>query len=417
MANTERRMPDKDGKMFVPVSVDGDNVDESFIDSGKLIIIVAIVIIFGIAILYVYNSMVLSIGIKLLYTLVIVSVALWVVRIFIIKEGYYLKVYRELKEYEVCTPALFWNVVGISADNDGYALLTYSDLKVAIMVRVERDTITGKDEEFTETHYDAISDFYKEINLAGLKVIQMNIMEIAGKDSRLTKLDELIHKAPNKNISTLMELQINYIKNISRATLYESDYYLVYANDAMQIRNLVSNTIEAFNQLLNGAFITFNVLSKEEIIDFIKEMYGVRLFDPSEAAVNIFKQNMGGASNMPFILKSVIYTDGRIEKCIKNKDETRRSDGVRYAKSNVGANSYKQSNIKSGKNNSIKKGHNGIIDKVDEKFGLMWYEGDQLEGAAVADDVVYEETNSKVIDMSRYKEESIISDDDVIDIW
>ena len=65
------------------------------------------------------------------------------------------------------------------------AILIYSSSKIGVIFRLERDTITGKEPEFKEYHYDAVSDFYKEIVYRKYKFVQMNVMEQAGNDNRL----------------------------------------------------------------------------------------------------------------------------------------------------------------------------------------------------------------------------------------
>lgn len=87
--------------------------------------------------------------------------ALWliamffVVRFVIFEEKFNYRMYKQMLEYEVSTPATFWDIVAIKNTEDG-AILTYRDGKVAVMLKVDRDTITGKPREFKETHFDAI---------------------------------------------------------------------------------------------------------------------------------------------------------------------------------------------------------------------------------------------------------------------
>ena len=133
--------------------------------------------------------------------------------------------------------------------------MTYSDAKLGVLVRLERDTITGKPPEFKETHYDAISDFYKHIMTSRYNFVQMNIMEQAGNDPRLDELDKLIYSSSNPNIRLLMERQIGYIKNITHHTLYESDYFLFYTSDLTKIDKIVDEVIDLIYTILDGGYI------------------------------------------------------------------------------------------------------------------------------------------------------------------
>ena len=77
-----------------------------------------------------------------------------------------------------------------------------------MFIRLERDTITGKDKDFRETHFDAISEFYKEMNNRQYQFVQLNIMEQAGNDPRIDTLDELVLKSDNANLAELIEMQV-----------------------------------------------------------------------------------------------------------------------------------------------------------------------------------------------------------------
>ena len=79
-----------------------------------------------------------------------------------------------------------------------------------------------------EKHFDAWSEFYKSLNLMGYRYVQMNIMEPAGKDVRLDELADIASHAKNEGVRTVLELSTGYMKEISRATLNEKDYILIY---------------------------------------------------------------------------------------------------------------------------------------------------------------------------------------------
>lgn len=310
MANTKRRLPDREGKIFIPYNIGGGTGDEHFIGGGKLAIISALLVgnILFLLNLYDGNSVwYLKAGI----TLLVLFLDMYIIRICVLNEIYFYKLYKRLDDYRVCSPAVFWDIVSIQETGEG-AQLIYSDLKTAMMVRLERDTITGKPIEFKETHFDAISDFYRLLNMNGYSFVQMNVMEQAGNDPRLQKLDELVTKVDNKNIAELMEMQVAYIKNITRATLYESEYFLLYTRDANKARYMGSEINDILYKILDGGYVGFRIMEAQEIMQFVKEMYGVKLFDPAEAMLNVFKKS-SAAMKQSFEVRSVHYTDGRVQ--------------------------------------------------------------------------------------------------------
>ena len=327
MANTKRRLPNIEGKMFIPYNIGGGGGDDHFISGGKLGLIAAVAVVNVLLLLNEYDSA--GIIKSILFTIFILLVDSIIIRLFVLDERYYYKAYKRLEDYKVTTPASFWDIASIH-DTDGGAQLTYSDLKTAMMVRLERDTITGKAEEFREQHFDAISDFYKLLNLNGYSFVQINVMEQAGNDPRLKELDKLTIKSKNANISKLMELQVAYIKTITRATLYESEYFLIYTRDQEKARYMSSEINDILYKILDGAYVGFRIMEAQEIMEFVREMYGVKLFNPSEAMLKVFSrtnQNVG----IPFEIHVIHHIDGTDE--VKELMEER-LQRMREAKSN-----------------------------------------------------------------------------------
>ena len=107
-------------------------------------------------------------------------------------------------------------------------------------------------------------------------------------------------------------MQIAYIKSITRATLYESEYLLIYTRDTNKARYMASEINDILYKILDGAYVGFRIMEAQEIMELIKEMYGVKLFDPGEAMLNVFSKS-GNALNDAFELRSVTYENGKVE--------------------------------------------------------------------------------------------------------
>lgn len=306
MANTQRRADyiDRNDNMFIPMNVEGGYWNDNFFTTSKLATMIAILVSLFFIIVYIksyYLSFLASV--LVVGTWFIISSLL--VRFIIFEEKFYYKMYQELKEHEISTPALFWDIASMKDTEDG-AILTYSDARIAIMVKVERDTITGKTPDFKEIHYDAVSDFYKEIMVNKYSFIQMNIMEQAGKDPRLDELSKIVYKSDNPNINKLMEMQVGYIKNTTRKSLYESDYFLFYTYDLSKIDSIIQDISECIYKLLDGAYIGFRVLNNKDIIDFVKEEYGVNYFNATEASLLMFNRDMTSGL-VPFNITGLVW--------------------------------------------------------------------------------------------------------------
>ena len=311
MANTKRRYIDRNGSMFVPMNVEGGSYDEHFMTTSKLVSLGASIFT-GIALIaWLKGRYAGPMAYVIIMGMFLVAFQ-FVLRYVIFDEKFYYRMYKNLKESEISTPAIFWDIASIKEIDDG-VIMTYADGKIGILIKLERDTITGKNEEFKEEHYDAISDFYKELIIRKYSFVQMNIMEQAGNDPRLAELDKLTFKSNNSNVCKLMEMQIGYTKNVTHRTLYESDYVLVYTKDLTRTESIVNDAMESVYKIMDGAFIGFKILSSRDIVEFIKEEYGVRYFNYTEATLAMFK-NHNMLTRKPFEVSAIEYSDGEIQK-------------------------------------------------------------------------------------------------------
>lgn len=321
MANTNRREDyiDRNGNMFIPMNVEGGTWNEHFITTPKLMAI-ACVFIALLLICSLLASEGASVTAYILFIAIWLIVSIYVFRFIVFEEKFYYRMYKELEKHEISSPALFWDIASIK-DTDEGAIITYSDARIGILVKIDRDTITGKPPEFRETHYDAISDFYREVNVLRYSFVQMNIMEQAGKDPRLNELNKLVYKDSNKNIQKLMEMQVGHIKNITHKALYESDYFLFYTDDLSKMDVIVQDISECIFKLLDGAYVSYQVLNSGGVVDLVKELYGVNYFNSTQASLLMFNTEYQGIQS-PFIIRGILWDDEENQE-LSNSEVTR----------------------------------------------------------------------------------------------
>lgn len=322
MANTQRRSEyiDKEGNMFIPISVEGGQYNTAFFTTKKLVALIGLLML----LFYVIYSLSIipnpSFRAYLFWIGGYSIIFIQVMRFVIFEEKFYYKMYKQLKQYEISTPATFWKIATIK-DTDEGAISTFVDAKIAVIVKVERDTITGKTREFRETHYDAISDFYKEVAIRKYSLLQMDLMEPAGKDPRLAELSKIVHKSDNKNIQKMMELMVGHIKNITHSTLYESDYFMLYTTDTSRIDSIIGDTVESIFKLLDGAYVSYHILNSKDINELVKDNFGVNYFNSTEASLLMYNNNTNYNSK-PFNVYGLLWTDG-LEQKLDEKEKTK----------------------------------------------------------------------------------------------
>ena len=313
--NSKRLRMNEQGRMFIPMNVEGGGYDENFFSTPKLITVglLVLVLVILIATLASPDNRLSVLG-KVLTILLYLFIASFVVRYVIFEERYYFKMYKKMLANQNPTTAVFWRIAAIRDTVRG-GILRYSDGKYGAILKLERDSIIGKNSEFRESHFDALSDFYKEIALRKLAFVQLNMMERADNDSRIPALDTLILNEPNANLKKVLQLELGYIKNRSRETLYETDYILVYTTKLERVDSLISDIQSCASILLDGAYSGFEILWQREIIDLHKEIFGIGYFNLSEASINTF--NEVGAKKKAITLKALKLTNGRTVELTK----------------------------------------------------------------------------------------------------
>lgn len=285
--------------------------DMSFFNSGKLI--ATFIMLFGDFGVFLWSQDIQSGWVfKALLGLLVLFVDTLIIRFVILEERYYYKMYKKMQKYEVTTADLFWDIVGIRETDDG-AICIYSDLKNAVMVKLERGTTVGKNAEARENYYDAVSNFYRELNLRNLSYIHTNIMESAIKDPRLSELDELQKKSRyNTSLKKLIEESTAHLKRVTRSALYETDYYLIYTYNSNRSDMLIPDVCECCELLSPNAYVSYEILHKKDIVDLQREEMGIKFFDYSKAMLRVYADNSNAGLSDTFTIKSINYPNKQI---------------------------------------------------------------------------------------------------------
>lgn len=415
--NTQRRKKyiDGNGKMFIPMNVEGGTWNEHFITTPKLIVIITILVVYFLIALYLSSSSVKAGWFAyVFYYTIWTIISTLMLRFIVFEERFYYQMYKKLQKNEITTPALFWDVVTINDTYEG-AIITYSDAKIAVCVKLDRDTITGKGDDFQEEHYDAISDFYKALAEANYSFVQMNLMETAGKDPRLSVLSKLMTKSKNENVRKLMELQIGHIKNMTNRTLCESDYFVFYTRELAKMDSIIDDVQDCLGKLRDGAYTGWTVLNKKEIVDLVKELYGINYFNATDASLKQFNDDPS-ANIRPIMLESLVWTDGNVQK-LSNAEVNRlrklTSDLISGAE-NMSNVSLKETFYKKDKSSSIGVDLDKIIGDDEDDDLLIDYGSTGSDGSADIIDFSKKRGNSNddIIDFSK-KNNSLYDNSDV----
>lgn len=317
MANTERRKIAKDGKMFIPMNMQGSSGKEYFITVPKLAMMCGIAFLLYVTIGWASsaNFNLLGWALIILFDFLIIQ---FIVRKYILEEDYFYDIYVKTNQLKEATPDLMWRIPFINHTEDG-DVAVYDDMKVGCVLQLERDTIVGKAEDSAEKHYDAWSNFYKELHSKNLSFVQLNLMEPSGKDPRLNTLSITAGNVRNNSIKFALELEMGHLKRISNAMLSEFEYFVVYSNTISNVNKLIPDVIECSYALLDGAYSKIRVLTEREIYEIPKSMSNVKFFDGIQAQMNVYLNENRRTPNILKIKQIKTHHDGLIPITDKDK--------------------------------------------------------------------------------------------------
>lgn len=311
----------QNGKIFLPINIDGLEQADHFMTLPKIISLGGIVAVLALIILSASQG-----GINLFTGLLIWLIAsVYVLRYVVFEEKRYYKAYLQTKQVEVCTPAEFFKITAVRETPVG-SIIIFSNGQVGVLVKLERGTVVGRPADFMGEHYDAISDMYRALLKAKLKFLVLDVCESTGNEATVDALGRLTVNSTNKNINKLMELQIGYLKNLVNDTIYSKDYMLIYT-DAARIGTLIAEVDEALRLALEGAIDGYEIMDQKGISTFVSEYFGVGYFSGEDVL-------RAGVIRKAFKIVGVEYTDGvrisigdeerkKIEQQVKGIEEGR----------------------------------------------------------------------------------------------
>ncbi|GHU58256.1 hypothetical protein AGMMS49975_24710 [Clostridia bacterium] len=323
LTNSKRRLPDFHGKIFIPLPFQLAVTEEAFISGKKILflIIIAVVGLLGGGLIseqYEWPGYLKTIAGIILFLVIFVMF-----RYLILEESYYQNLYKRMQKQSLTEPNIFWNIASITKSPQG-TFVTFSDLRVGVFVRLYRSTVAGQPIGKRENHFDAVSDFFKFLNQGGYGYVQLDIMESAVKDKRLSGLEELIDKPDNAPLKQLMEVNISYITNVSRVTLAQSEYYLIWGKRENG-EVLMDDVYKALSIIKDGAYSGYDILNAYDIAELFKDLYGISYFDAEKASLKVFGESKFTALKIIKDHKkdgTVIDLEKTVQRAVKHKNKT-----------------------------------------------------------------------------------------------
>ena len=101
------------------------------------------------------------------------------------------------------------------------------------------------------------------------------------------------------------------MKEISRATLNEKDYILIYTTSINKMNTIVTDIMDIAGKLLDGAYASVRIMNASEIYQLPKELWNVGYFDGVEAQMDVYRHS-GYVIKNPFKIKALRTSDYKV---------------------------------------------------------------------------------------------------------
>lgn len=301
-----RLMKNEKDEMFIPLDVEGDSESHTavFMSPQKVTLIFIMAVMLIPAFIYIQS---LRPAKRILDIVLLVILYIILIKFVIFEELYYKKAYKEVKKNELITSGKLWGIMYVNDLPQG-ASVGFVDGYTGCFIRLERGSIVGQPDDYTERCDEIYSNFLQECNKLGYFVKIINTMELASKDKRLQELSDKIKDEPNKMIREMLNMNMAYMKTITDYAYYDTETILLYTPNSLKLNTIIDDAIDLSGKLLQGAYLSRKILRESDLVDLHTGMNNVVYIDLLNAKSEVFDSNTN--TTRKFKLKSLNFKNG-----------------------------------------------------------------------------------------------------------
>ena len=281
---------ESDVTIRIPVTFDYRGGRASEVKNKILSIIISLVLGIGGTIILVKNE-----NMTLLLKVLIIP-AIWYVlllfnRFIVFKEVYFSDLYEEMLETDKkLNINTIWSIFEIE---QSYPYICYfSNGYKGIFVRMERDTITGKDNSAQYKHYEAIGQAYNLAHQLNMNVVNIDYMESIGDDTRLDKLYQDLVDVKNEDMKEMLIDIYDNLRDQMQDVYSSTDVYLFLTRDVYG--SFVYNVQQVVSTMLGGNYLSYSILDRIGIGNICSALFNLEEFSVIEACSNIYDDTISG---------------------------------------------------------------------------------------------------------------------------
>ena len=276
-----------------------------------------------------------DIWMKIPIILGILYVFLFFERFFVLKELYFSDIFEGLLEtdYKMQVSDI-WQIFDIEPEYP--YICYYRNGWKGLFVRMEKDAVTGKPDDYVYIHYDAVGNAYNVCHSLNMNMIHLDYMDNVGNDIRMQGLYDQVQYMPNPDMQDMMiDIYDNLVSEMSRN--YASfDVYLFLTKD--NVKNFMYNVQQVANVMMGGNFITYKVMDMYEIARLCSSLLNLHEFSVLDA----FDKALAGSLSVAVVPISVTHGDGTVEVINKTIAEKAKERAERERRMEEAKNAKKQ---------------------------------------------------------------------------
>ncbi|MFL8710854.1 hypothetical protein Q3304_08810 [Clostridioides sp. GD02377] len=252
--------------------------------SGKIIIIILILIFWGITSLIALFK--LSLMLKILYPLLSFIVFLNIIRFLVLRELYFRKKRKELLDNQyLFKHTVFWNICDIS-DTYPYVAQFANNLR-GIFVLFKNSEIVSKGEDGMFEHHEALGESYRELSRRNIFFSHIDYMDSVGKDDRMNNHFSKLDKIENQDLKELLTIIFDNMQ-------YEmKNYYACYDAYCFYFKGRADLFFDDLKVILDKMLLAnyeeYTILDKNGISDLAKKTFNIDEFSATNTINEIFK--------------------------------------------------------------------------------------------------------------------------------
>lgn len=406
----------KNGKVFIPMSIDQNSTRRSSYFMSPLKMSVAMLALIPGVILsfYAYSGSGNNYSAMVLSFLLYLFFYSFLIRYYVLEERRLKRMLKTLEANKISKSDYFWGIEEI--DDKGVIHYRYNNgLQKAIVVKISRGSLIGKPDDFFETHSQITLKFIRNLLRNNFRIMKYSKLEPNEMPLGIRYSLNRMRKIKDEAQRNVVKMNIDTVSKFTKEKKYVIvDYYVIYNRDIRLMktfRKIVDDLIESTfkNEVY---FRGSKILNSDEVVEFIANVLTIRsvprkgyydsdninfsefgkihrLFDieGNEVAIDLEKELFGRERND--------YIKGKTGRSLESIEEEMRRKGMIDEDDDLDIDLDELDNkVNLNKKEMVKE----IIIYEDEEGNLVDEEGNYVDEEGNILEIVYEDENGNPVD-------------------